>query len=218
MEIIEILNQQLEDYNLLSHPMYKAWSAGTLTIPQLQEYAKQYYHHVAEFPRYLSLLHSKCKSLAQRQILLANLRDEEEGEENHPELWLRFAEGLGIARSEVAETELYECTQRLIDGYHELASSYARGLGALYAYERQVPEVAKSKIEGLERHYGITEERVLHFFRLHIGADEWHSQECADLIAALPEESQEEARMGAIAGAKLLWQFLDGMPFDCATA
>ena len=30
-------------------------------------------------------------------MLLDNLIDEEKGSENHPELWMRFAEGMGIA-------------------------------------------------------------------------------------------------------------------------
>lgn len=42
-------------------------------------------------------------------------------------------------------------------------------------------------------------------------ADEWHSEECANLIADLSEEEQEKVIQGAKKGAKLLWGFLDGM-------
>ncbi|GIS54804.1 hypothetical protein Ct9H90mP29_18460 [bacterium] len=31
-------------------------------------------------------------------MLLDNLIDEERGSENHPELWMRFAEGMGNSR------------------------------------------------------------------------------------------------------------------------
>ncbi|TVS94389.1 pyrroloquinoline quinone biosynthesis protein PqqC [Wolbachia pipientis] len=90
-------------------------------------------------------------------------------------------------------------------------SGFAEGLGALYAYERQTPEVSKSKIEGLKKHYSISDERSLQFFIVHMHADEWHSEECANLIADLSEEEQEKAMQGAKKGAKLLWGFLDGM-------
>ncbi|MFV0250767.1 MAG: hypothetical protein AB8U53_02950 [Rickettsia aeschlimannii] len=36
-----------------------------------------------------------------RQILLGNLIEEEQGEENHPEPWKRFAEGLGCLRNQL---------------------------------------------------------------------------------------------------------------------
>ncbi|WP_255586014.1 hypothetical protein [Wolbachia endosymbiont of Mansonella ozzardi] len=37
-----------------------------------------------------------------RQVLLGNLI-EEQGDENHPELWQHFAEGLGVSRSNLHE-------------------------------------------------------------------------------------------------------------------
>ncbi len=81
-------------------------------------------------------------------------------------------------------------------------------MGALYAYERQIPEVSKSKIEGLKKHYSISDERSLQFFTVHMHADKWHSEEYANLIADLSEEEQEKAMQGAKKGAKLLWGFL----------
>ena len=63
-----------------------------------------------------------------------------------------------------------------MDGYYNLVKSdFATGLGALYAYERQTPEVSKSKIDGLKAHYGVTDDKSLQFFTVHMKADEWHS-------------------------------------------
>jgi pyrroloquinoline-quinone synthase len=178
----------------------------------LQSYAKEYYHHVAAFPRYISAIHSKCSTLADRQVLLGNLIEEEQGSENHPELWTRFAEGLGVDRAELTQPAQYQATQELVDGFFALTDmGYAEGLGALYAYERQTPEVAKSKIEGLQKFYNVSDERSLQFFTVHQTADEWHSEECAQLIAHLSPEEQKRAHSGAVHGAKLLWAFLDQM-------
>ncbi|BEP30812.1 MAG: hypothetical protein WBIAU1_02900 [Wolbachia endosymbiont of Drosophila biauraria] len=42
-------------------------------------------------------------------------------------------------------------------------------------------------------------------------ADEWHSEECANLIEDLDEKEQDKVMQGAQKGARLLWGFLDGM-------
>jgi pyrroloquinoline-quinone synthase len=213
---IENLQATLDNFHLLKHDFYKNWSEGKLTNETLKNYAQQYYHHVESFPRYISTIHSQCADIESRQVLLANLVDEEQGEENHPELWLRFAEKLGSTRSEVKNVDKLENTKALIDGYFNLAKkSYALGLGALYAYERQVPAVAKSKIDGLKKFYNIQDEEGLKFFTVHMKADEWHSEEVADLIMKLSDEQQVEAFDGAVKGAKLLWQFLDGIQATC---
>lgn len=209
---LQAIDQQLNEWHLLKHPFYQAWSEGTLSQEVLRQYAQQYYHHVDAFPRYISTIHSKCKDIGARQVLLGNLTEEESGPDNHPELWMRFALSLGASREEVKDARLHKQTDDLIEGYFSLANeSYAKGLGALYAYERQVPEVAQSKIDGLKKFYNISDEQALKFFTVHIKADEWHSQECADLISKLPAQERQEAAEGALQAAKLLWGFLDGM-------
>lgn len=212
MGFTKFLDNKLDELHLLKHPFYESWNEGSLGLQALQTYAKEYYHHVAAFPRYIGGIHSLCPNLKMRQVLLGNLIEEEQGDENHPELWKRFAEGLGVARSDLLEDAQVKETKELVDGYFDIVrSGFAAGLGALYAYERQTPEVSKSKIEGLKKHYSINDERSLKFFTVHMEADKWHSEECANLIADLSEEEQEKVMQGAKKGAKLLWGFLDGM-------
>lgn len=211
MNFLEKLHQELDQYHLLKHEFYQTWNRGELSLDTLQIYAKEYYGHVAAFPRYISAIHSLCENIDDRQVLLENLIDEEQGKENHPELWMKFAEGLGCKREECKKQEL-DSTKKLVDEYFNITrSSFASGLGALYAYERQTPAVAKSKIDGLKKFYGINDEDTLKFFEVHMVADEWHTQECADLLDKLGEEDQELAHQGAVQGSKLLWNFLDEM-------
>ncbi|EER22753.1 MULTISPECIES: CADD family putative folate metabolism protein [spotted fever group] len=212
MKFLEQLNIDLERYNLLNHPFYQLWNMGKLTYSTLQIYAKEYYHHVTAFPRYISAIHSKCSDIQARQILLGNLIEEEQGEENHPELWKRFAEGLGCLRNQLTSEPKLDSTQKLVQGYFKLTEkSFSIGLGALYAYERQTPEVSDSKIQGLQKFYGISDYRTLQFFIVHNKVDQWHAQECANLINNLSSKEQKLVYQGAIKGAKLLWQFLDGI-------
>ena len=212
MKFCLTLNTLLEELHLLKHPFYQSWNEGTLTLDTLKIYAKEYYHHVAAFPRYISQIHSLCPDISDRQVLLENLIDEEKGENNHPELWLRFAEGLGVSRKELKQFPELTKTKELIEGYFELVKTdYATGLGALYAYERQTPEVSKSKIDGLKKHYSVCDEKTLEFFSIHQTADEWHTEELIGLIDRLSKSEQEKVAHGAMKGARLLWSFLDGM-------
>jgi pyrroloquinoline-quinone synthase len=220
MTYIDRLTQELNPKNLLEHPFYKDyWSKGRLTRQHLACYAKQYFRHVDAFPRYVSAAHSNCDHLPTRQILLNNLIDEEQGTENHPELWLRFAEAVGQTRKSITEADVFEETEVLVKTFLSLAqSSYPEGLGALYAYERQIPEVAKTKIEGLKQFYDITDEHAIKFFKVHIEADEWHSQEAAMLLEQLSEDDQAKASDAARRAADALWNFLSAIQRETVDA
>ena len=208
------LIEKLAEKHLLKHDFYQAWNEGSLTRETLRTYGRQYFHHVDAFARYISATHSNCRSIEARQFLLENLNDEEKGSENHPELWKRFVEGLGETRENIEEEFLFPETRYLIDTFLKLSrSSYAEGLGALFAYEQQVPEISKTKIEGLKKHYDVTDSRALQFFEVHRQADVYHSEACAKLIDALSETEKYEAQRAALKAADALWGFLDGIRF-----
>jgi len=74
-----------------------------------------------------------------------------------------------------------------------------------------VPDIAQSKIEGLKKFYNINKERTIEFFKVHIEADKWHSQEVADLIEKLSPLEKKKAERAAVEAADALWNFLDGV-------
>ena len=197
---------------LLSHPFYQAWSSGKLTLEDLRFYAKQYYHLEKSFPRFLSRIHSSTEDAAVRQTVLENLVDEERGAENHRELWLRFAEGLGLSREEVLASEPHPQTSAAVESLMDLASDSdpAVGLAALYAYESQLPAVSQSKIDGLKAFYGVSDERAVRFFEVHKEMDAWHSEAERGALESLGA-SEETVRAAAVKGAEALWTFLDGV-------
>ncbi|MAH60953.1 MAG: pyrroloquinoline quinone biosynthesis protein PqqC [Legionellales bacterium] len=204
------LNQVLDQYHLLKHPFYQAWSKGELNRVILKDYAEQYYHHVAAFPRYISATHSLCDDIEKRKVLLENLVEEESTDHDHPKLWKQFAQALGSDHPETTQPEAF--TQAMIDNFFRWArSSYAEGLGALYTYERQVPEVADVKIEGLTQFYGVHSKEGLQFFEVHRGADVQHRQDCEKLLDGLTPEEQTLAKAAAEKTAQFLWNFLSGI-------
>lgn len=208
------LDRQLNENHLLKHPLYQAWSAGKLSIDNLRTYACQYYHHVDAFPRYISATHSNCQSLNARKVLLENLNDEEgmNGLDSHPILWLQFAKGLGLSETSVTNSPLFPETKQFIDEFLSLSrSSYAEGLGALYAYERQIPQTAASKIMGLKQFYNIEDEDTLKFFLVHMEADIEHAEATKTLIKDLPLADKMQAETAAKKIAKSVWNMLSGI-------
>ena len=114
---LDEIDKNIAGKHLLKHPFYLAWTRGKLSRDALVDYARQYYHHVAAFPTYLSAVHAKCADQTTRKELLNNLIDEEAGSPNHPELWLQFAEGLGVSDVEAPNTTKEPETKNLIDTF-----------------------------------------------------------------------------------------------------
>jgi pyrroloquinoline-quinone synthase len=214
-DIIDELRAIIEERSLLKHAFYQAWQRGELTQEHLRGYAAQYYPHVLSFPQYVSAAHAICPDQRDRQELLENLIEEERGDENHPELWLRFAEGVGASRDDLDGADPLPETDRLVAMFRDATSrrSFAEACAALYVYESQVPEIAKTKIAGLKRFYGIDDERSLQFFEVHIGADEVHSEVGAAMVR---RHTKDDATREAVLAtgrqcAEALWGFLDGV-------
>lgn len=205
------LKNDLASYHLLNHPFYQAWMSGSLSIPTLKNYAIQYAPHVEAFPRYVSTVHGFCENKNARRMLLENLMDEEGvgGGKDHPQLWREFGEGLGVSEGEWMTSPVGARAKVLVDTFWSLCrSSYAEGLAALYAYEYQVPEIAKAKIEGLIQNYKIDDAKTLAFFAIHESADKFHSEACAQMLDEIPDDQKELARQAGIRASQALWDFL----------
>lgn len=200
---------------MLKHPFYQAWTAGTLSADTLRDYAKQYFHHVEAFPRAVSAVHANCPDAQGRKLLAENLAEEEglgEGKTDHATLWLDFARGLGADEASVRGVAKNPETQALVDAFRTLSrQSYAAGLGALYAYESQLPAVAATKIDGLDTIYGVKDADTIRFFRVHEAADVEHSAVCRTLLDRLPETERADAVEAADKLAAALQGFLDGV-------
>jgi pyrroloquinoline-quinone synthase len=217
-KFIERVNSTIEKKSLLNHPFYQKWNEGKLTQEELREYAKQYYHFVKHFPRFVSCVHSNCDDVNTRQILLENLADEEgfkTGIEDHPRLWINFAQGLGLTEAEVKAAEPIREVEDLVDGMYELTRSpeFTLGLAALYAYESQVPEISKTKIEGLKKFYGIDSEKAIEFFKVHEEADIYHSRDEMEIMNNTNKSLEDQKRLinTVDESATLMWNFLNGV-------
>jgi len=210
------LDARIGRYDLLQHPFYTAWSRGELTREDLREYASEYWHHVSAFPAYLSALHSQLPDGQLRRTVLENLADEEGMRDGtpHSDLWMDFARGMGAHESEVRARELAPQTRALLQHFRTaMNQSPAAALAALYAYESRVPAIAKTKAEGLERHYA-ADAQTRRYFTVHTVADVYHSQVWRDALTAelaTHPEQTEAALNAAEDAARTLWSTLDGI-------
>jgi pyrroloquinoline-quinone synthase len=211
---LDKIDNDIAKKHLLKHPFYLAWTRGELSKQALTDYARQYYHHVAAFPTYLSAVHANCDDQATRKQLLNNLIDEEAGSPNHPELWKKFAEGLGVQDVDLAHTKKQPETKNLIDTFRSVCGekSTAEGLAALYAYESQIPGICESKIDGLKKHYGFTDPEHYQYFSVHIEADREHSATERNMLNTyidIHNIDNVRASVGRVLDA--LWEMLSGV-------
>ena len=147
--------------------------------------------------------------------MLENLVDEEKGDENHPELWMRFAEGMGNSREKINNTTLLKETRDLVNTFMALSKSdkYHIGLAALYCYESMQPEISETKKEGLQKFYNIEDEDTLKFFTVHMHADKWHRKVVRNIIRKVADtkSKQQEIIGSAQTALGALNGFLSGM-------
>ena len=208
---LDQIDNDIAEKNLLKHPFYLAWARGELSKEALSDYARQYYHHVAAFPTYLSAVHAKCDDQPTRKQILQNLIDEEVGSPNHPELWKQFANTLGVNDVDVAKEPE---TKNLIETFRSVCGneSTADGLAALYAYESQIPAICESKIDGLKKHYGFSDPKGYEYFSVHIEADKEHSAAERKMLAeTIDNQNAESVRASVNRVLDALWEMLSGV-------
>ena len=217
-EFLSQLEARIAKYDLLCHPFYLAWSRGQLTAADLREYAAEYYHHVAAFPSYLSAFHTRLEDGAVRKAVAENCADEEgvgspDGR-SHAEVWMDFAAGFGGSEQDVQNRRPVSEVLELIASFRRVAreGSSAEALAAFYAYESQVPRVAKEKARGLKEMYG-ADAKACRYFTLHTTADVRHSQVWQELLSKEVADDASAARAldAAESAAKALWTALDGI-------
>ncbi len=214
MNHLETIDNDIAEKHLLKHPFYLAWTRGELSKEALTDYAKQYYHHVAAFPTYLSAVHAGCDDQPTRKQILSNLIDEEAGSPNHPELWKQFAEGLGVEDVDLVQTEKESETKNLIGTFRSVCGdkTTAEGLAALYAYESQIPAICESKIDGLKKHYGFTDPKHYEYFSVHIEADKEHSAAEREMLSTYVDNRNiDSVRESVRRVLDTLWQMLSGV-------
>jgi len=201
--IQEALIDALTGRQLLTHPFYRRWEAGTLADGELAAYAEQYRHLEGELPLTLAAIAGQLPAGRARTLVEANLADELGEPAPHAVMFESFARAAG-ARAEVAPTE---ATAALLSAIRSVAGrDPVAALSMVAAYEVQAADIAASKADGLRRHYGLDDEGT-RFWDVHTTQEVAHagwSSEALALIDADAAAVQASARVAAEAW----WAFL----------
>jgi pyrroloquinoline quinone (PQQ) biosynthesis protein C len=203
-QVHDIVQQALRGRLLLEHPFYRRWEAGTLAEGELAAYAEQYRHVERALPGVLRSVTAGLPAGAARDLVAANLRDEESVPEPHVALFESFAAAAG-ARPDAPPTA---ATAALVDlQVSTAAADPVRGLAVVAAYEVQAAAVAASKSGGLARHYGL-DGGGTRFWDVHVAMEADHSTWSLDALALLDPDPAALSDAAA-AGADAWWAFLD---------
>lgn len=187
----ETLDAIIDERCLLKHPFYQAWNMGTLSYADLAVYATQY----GEF---IDGIAAGWESAGDSNVAAE--------EREHAALWTDFATGLNAPRPAKARLPEIEALVRLAD---TMFTNRPQALGALYAFEHQQPGTAKSKLQGLRKHYELSPTAEV-YFDIHQD-DEEEPRWLAQQMESLSDGEFELSRRACEQMADALWRALDGV-------
>lgn len=199
--LIQRIDKMIEEQSLLKHKFYVMWSEGKLSMESLSGYSKEYFQLVKAVPSFVDEVMVKSPSEIQNKIALN--RDEEL---EHIEPWIKFAGALGVSENELKTYAGLDMTKQSISNLSSLMNSFEGGAAAMYALEQEIPKISLSKIDGLRKFYGLSEDDAIEYFRLHAEADIRHAALWRKILEKTPASHEDE--LVAIANKSLSAQNL----------
>ena len=202
--LIQKIDMLIEERSLLKHPFYQTWSEGKLTQDALAGYSKEYYQLVKAVPRFMTPLLDTAP-----ESLYDELDFNQNEETNHIKLWIKFANALGVSAYDLEVCNGLEKTTMAIEGLFSIMHSFDTGSAAMYALEKEIPKISKTKLEGLAEYYDLTSFDATVYLEQHTEADVRHAKSWKNAIdtSSKPDEVMIKAAQKSLSCQNLL---LDG--------
>jgi pyrroloquinoline-quinone synthase len=193
--LIYKIDQEVEKRSLLKHPFYKMWSNGELDINHLQGYSLEYFQLVKAVPELVNNIILKMGE----SKLQSTVEESHKDELSHIEPWIRFATSLGIKEKELLNHVCDENTKKAVSSLLDLTKkSLNEAVCAMYAYELDLPNISKSKIEGLNKFYNLSSSDSTNYFEIHQEADVRHAAIWRNMIKEIPDDEYESCVNSAV--------------------
>ena len=206
--LIERIDYEIEKHSLLKHVFYQMWSEGKLTINHLQGYSKEYFQLVKVVPKFVENIFNVIADPSLKRAVGQNLKEESE----HIEPWIMFSTAIGVQRNDLASYEGDNETNMAVSTLSQLTErSLEEAVAAMYAYEKELPKISRSKIDGLKKFYGVQSNEATKYLEIHEEVDLRHSEVWKNILKTIPEEKQERALNAAISSLEAQNKLLDSV-------
>ena len=177
MNLIQKIDQIIEERSLLKHPFYEMWSDGKLTQESLAGYSKEYFQLVKAVPEFMTPIIEKAPN-----SVITELTENQQEESDHIKPWISFAGELGISNDELISYSGLDKTKKAVSDLSELMTTFDGGACAMYAFEKEIPKISQTKLDGLSEFYQITSDRAIEYFKLHTEADIRHAASWRNIL------------------------------------
>ena len=169
MNLIKRIDEMIEERSLLKHPFYQMWSDGKLSVESLAGYSKEYFQLVKAVPSFMTPIIEKAP-----EPVIAELIENQQEEADHIRPWIKFAEELDISEEELIKYDGLKKTKNAVSELSELMNTYDGGSCAMYAFEKEIPKISQTKLDGMEKFYEMSSDDATEYFKLHTEADIRH--------------------------------------------
>lgn len=170
----------------VNHPFVRAVCAGTASLEQIRKWALQDYQFRQAVPRIAMLRYLACSDpeIATRlyEVVEDETRGLRPGSVGHPDMFVEFAESVGVTRKELEAAELRPATAAHLY-YAELVIHtlpWFVMMAAQIGAEGTFAPAAAALGKGFIKQYGMSPQSV-RFFTVHVEADEEHGTLAEDI-------------------------------------
>jgi pyrroloquinoline-quinone synthase len=175
--LIKIIDDEIGKRSLLNHRFYILWKEGKLTLNHLRSYSKEYFQLVKAVPQLVNNIQRNLQNSNCGNGYLQAVKNTQAEEYQHIEPWINFAQYLGVEKKELLEYEGNNEVNLAIENLKNLCnSSITEGASAMYSFEKELPLISKTKIEGLTTFYNISSDEAIKYFKIHQIADIEHAR------------------------------------------
>ncbi len=198
----ELTRYKMANHPFKTHPFFAKLEKGDVPIPVVREWVKQFYPWLASVPVAMAERFANCSwepsNDKYRRMILDQLVEEAGDPKGtttgHPELWLRFCEGLGVPRAEVQSAPLLPSTMVAIDDFLYTNRVHPFYVSAAGSSEPPNVELCARLLPAFRQHYHV-DEAHLEYYNLHVVADVEHSEWIGQIVAGFANSPEVRKQM-----------------------
>ena len=198
----ELTTYKMANHPFRTHPFFERLERGDVPRPLVYRWVAQFYPWLACVPLAMAERFSRCSWESRydpfRRMILDQLV-EEAGDPHgnsvgHPELWLRFCEGLGLSRAHVQAQSPLPSTLVAMDDFLYINREVPFYISAAGSSEPPNVELCRRLLPAFRNFYKVDDEHLT-YYTLHVTADEEHSRFVGEMVAAFASSPEVRRQM-----------------------